>query len=60
MNDMDDEKLFDGVGVVIDDHVFNGEEHGDKIIQVVDYLENKKHLPLVKYDKLPDDFDAKT
>lgn len=22
---MDDEKLFDGVGVVIDDHVFNGE-----------------------------------
>ena len=47
---MDDEKLFDGVGVVIDDHVFNGEEYGDKIIQVVDYLENKKHLPLVKYD----------
>lgn len=60
MNDMDDEKLFDGVGVVIDDHVFNGEEYGDKIIQVVDYLENKKHLPLVKYDKLPYDFDAKT
>lgn len=57
MNDMDDKNLFDGVGVVIDDHVLGNNEHDDKIIQLVDFLENKKHLPLVKYVQLPDDID---
>lgn len=57
MNDMDDKNLFDGVGVVIDDHVLGNNEHDDKIIQLVDFLENKKHLPLVKYVQLPDDIE---
>lgn len=54
---MDDKNLFDGIGIVIDDHVFKGEEYNDKILQLVNFLENKKHLPLVKYDKLPEDID---
>ena len=29
MNDMDDRNLFDGVGVVIDDHVLGNNEHDD-------------------------------
>lgn len=57
MNDMGDKNLFNGVGVVIDDHVLNKNEHDDKIIQLVDFLENEKHLPLVKYVQLPDYID---
>ena len=54
---MCDKNLFNGVGVVIDDHVLNKNEHNDKIIQLVDFLENEKHLPLVKYVQLPDYID---
>ena len=36
ISDMCDKNLFNGVGVVIDDHVLNKNEHNDKIIQLVD------------------------
>lgn len=52
MKKMDDSKLFDGIGIVIDDNVTAKE--GDQIVQIVDYLENTKHLPLAKYESLPD------
>lgn len=55
---MDDSKLFDGIGMVIDDHVMK--EDGDQIVQIVEYLEKTKGLPLVKYNSLPDISDMNT
>ena len=54
MKEMSDENLFDGVGMVIDDHVFDNLENGDCIVKLVNYLENDRKIPLVKYDSLPE------
>lgn len=48
---MNIEELFSGVGMVIDDQVFNLES-SDKIIRIVENLENKG-FPLAKYDNIP-------
>lgn len=49
---MKNENLFKGIGMVVDDQVNSGE---DKAIDgIVKYLENDNHLPLVKYEDLPD------
>lgn len=48
---MNIEELFSGIGMVIDDQVFNPES-GDKIISIVENLESKG-FPLVKYDNIP-------
>lgn len=48
---MNIEKLFSGVGMVIDDQVFN-QESSDKIIRIVENLESKG-FPLVKYNTIP-------
>lgn len=53
---MENENLFKGIGMVVDDEVNSGK---DKAIDgIVKYLENDNHLPLVKYDVLPDDIEA--
>ena len=53
---MENENLFKGIGMVGDDEVNSGK---DKAIDgIVKYLENDNHLPLVKYDVLPDDIEA--
>ena len=52
---MENENLFKGIGMVVDDEVNSGK---DKAIDgIVKYLENDNHLPLVKYDVLPDDIE---
>lgn len=43
--------LFTGIGVVIDDHVFD--KDGDKIVTIVKALEDE-HIPLVKFSEIPD------
>lgn len=48
---MNIEKLFSGIGMVIDDQVFN-QESSDKIIRIVENLESKG-FPLVKYNTIP-------
>lgn len=48
---MSTEELFSGIGMVIDDQVFNPES-SDKIISIVENLESKG-FPLAKYDKIP-------
>lgn len=48
---MNTEELFSGIGMVIDDQVFN-QESSDKIIRIVENLESKG-FPLAKYDKIP-------
>ena len=48
---MNIEELFSGIGMVIDDQVFN-QESSDKIIRIVENLESKG-FPLAKYDKIP-------
>ena len=55
---MDDTKLFDGVGMVIDDHVLS--PGNDQIGQIVDFLENSKGLPIIKYTSLPEISDTNT
>lgn len=55
---MDDTKLFDGVGMIIDDHVLSTGD--DKIVKIVDFLENTKGLPLIKYTSLPEISDTNT
>lgn len=52
---MEDENLFKGIGMVVDDHVNCGK---DMINGIVKYLENDNHLPLVKYESLPDDIES--
>ena len=52
---MENENLFKGIGMVVDDHV-NKEE--DTINGIVKYLENDNHLPLVKYKGLPDNIES--
>lgn len=53
---MENENLFKGIGMVVDDEVNSGR---DKAIDgIVKYLEKDNHLPLVKYDVLPDDIEA--
>ena len=52
---MKKENLFKGIGMVVDDQVNSGE---DKAIDgIVKYLENDNHLPLVKYEDLPDNIE---
>lgn len=41
--------------MVVDDHVNSG---NDAINGIVKYLENDNHLPLVKYENLPDDIES--
>lgn len=41
--------------MVVDDHVNSG---NDAINGIVKYLENDNHLPLVKYEDLPDDIES--
>lgn len=48
---MNIEELFSGVGMVIDDQIFNMGSR-DKILRIVESLENKG-FPLAKYDKIP-------
>ena len=49
------ENLFKGIGMVVDDEVNGGK---DKAIDgIVKYLEYDNHLPLVKYDVLPEDIE---
>lgn len=53
---MENENLFKGIGMVVDDEVNSGR---DKAIDgIVKYLEKDNHLPLVKYDVLPDDIEV--
>lgn len=52
---MENENLFKGIGMVVDDHVNSG---NDAINGIVKYLENDNHLPLVKYENLPDDIES--
>lgn len=52
---MENENLFKGIGMVVDDHVNNED---DMINGIVKYLENDNHLPLVKYEGLPDDIES--
>lgn len=52
---MENENLFKGIGMVVDDHVNSG---NDAINSIVKYLENDNHLPLVKYEDLPDDIES--
>lgn len=53
---MENENLFKGIGMVVDDEVNSGR---DKAIDgIVKYLENDNHLPLVKYEVLPDDIES--
>lgn len=52
---MENENLFKGIGMVVDDEVNSGR---DKAIDgIVKHLENDNHLPLVKYEVLPDDIE---
>lgn len=51
---MENENLFKGIGMVVDDHVNSG---NDAINGIVKYLENDNHLPLVKYEDLPDNIE---
>ena len=53
---MKNENLFKGLGMVVDDQVNSGK---DKAIDgIVKYLENDNHLPLVKYEDLPDNIES--
>ena len=52
---MENENLFKGIGMVVDDHVYRG---NDVINGIVKYLENDNHLPLVKYEALPDKIES--
>jgi len=52
---MNIEELFAGIGVVIDDKVFSSNDQEDRIITIVQELENVRKFPLVKYADLPDD-----
>lgn len=49
---MDIKQLFTGVGIVIDNEVFN-KTSSDRILTIVKYLEEDCNIPLVKYDELP-------
>lgn len=53
---MENENLFKGIGMVVDDQV---NSRKDKAIDgIVKYLENDNHLPLVKYEDLPDNIES--
>ena len=45
-------KLFTGVGIIIDNKLSS--DDGDKIVPIVSFLENECHIPLVKYNSVPD------
>ena len=47
------QELFTGIGIVIDDNV-NSFDSGDRIVKIVKYLEEECHIPLVKYEDIPD------
>lgn len=49
---MDIRQLFTGIGVVIDNEVFN-KTSSDRILKIVRFLEEECNIPLVKYDELP-------
>ena len=48
---MEVSKLFTGVGIIVDNKLSS--DDGDKIVPIVDYLENECHIPLVKYNSVP-------
>lgn len=48
---MNIEELFSGIGMVVDDQVYN-QDSSDKIIRIVENLESKG-FPLVKYADVP-------
>ncbi len=50
---MNIEELFAGIGVVIDDQVYNKDANSDRIVTIVKQLEEEKHFPLVKYADFP-------
>lgn len=50
---MDIKELFSGVGIIIDDQIFNDDGH-DKIRDIANSLESE-NIPLLKYDDLPED-----
>lgn len=50
---MDVKELFSGIGVIIDDQIFNKESH-DKIKSIAKSLE-EAHVPLLKYSDIPED-----
>lgn len=50
---MDTKELFSGIGLIIDDKIFNNESH-DKIRDIAKSLE-KAHVPLLKYDDIPEE-----
>lgn len=50
---MNIKELFSGVGVIIDDQIFNDDGH-DKIRDIANNLESE-NIPLLKYDDLPED-----
>lgn len=50
---MNIEKLFSGVGLVIDDNI-NNVKKGDSILKIVNILE-EKNIPLVKKDSIPNE-----
>ncbi len=47
------QELFTGIGIVIDDNV-NVADSDDRIVKIVKYLEEECHIPLVKYNDIPD------
>ena len=47
------QELFTGIGIVIDDNV-NVADSDDRIVKIVKYLEEECHIPLVKYNDVPD------
>ncbi len=48
------QELFTGIGLVIDDNVNAPSDSEDRIVKIVKYLEDECHIPLVKYDDIPD------
>lgn len=52
---MDIDKLMQGVGVIIDDHVMDAvASKNESVPNIISFLEHVKHIPLVKYSNLPD------
>ncbi len=48
------QELFRGIGIVIDDNVNAPIDSDDRIVKIVKYLEEECHIPLVKYEYVPD------
>lgn len=48
------QELFTGIGIVIDDNVNAPIDSDDRIVKIVKNLEDECHIPLVKYETIPD------